>query len=73
LGIANWELKITNVGGAVFYALLAQRNHGSNLMRVVFGQPFRVGERAKEEFRGHRSYRGSQRLKCHPLVYEVAS
>jgi hypothetical protein len=36
-----------------FYALLAQGNHGSNLMWVIFSQPFRVCETAQEQSRGH--------------------
>lgn len=69
LRIPNRKLHITDVRGALFYALLAQANHGSNLMRVVFSQPFRVCETAQELSRGHRGYRGRQPIECHPLVY----
>jgi hypothetical protein len=40
--IPNRKLKIMDTREASLYALLAQGNHGLNLMGVV-SQPFRVG------------------------------
>src|SRR5665213_93763 len=73
LRIPNRKLEVTDVGSALYDTLLAQGNHGSNLMKVVFGQPLRISETAQEESRGHRGYRRRQPIECHPLVYEVAS
>ena len=54
--VANRKLKVADARGALFYALLAQGNDGSNRTGIVFGQPFRIGERSEEESRGNRGY-----------------
>ena len=49
LRIANRKVAITNARDAWFHAHLAQRDRGSNLMQVLFGQPFRVGSAVQKE------------------------
>jgi hypothetical protein len=60
LRIGKRRLKRTNVGSPLFYSFLTKGNHGSNLMGIAFGQPFR---RQRES---PRTVSGTQQLQKTP-------